>query len=58
MATKIIRLDQLLEMDRIKIKGPTKREIMRIQHQHERDMRELERQIPIASGKARNFVVY
>ena len=56
MKTRVVKLERFFEGERIKIKGPTKREMMDMQRHHERAMQELDRQIPIASGKIRNFV--
>ena len=56
MATGIIRLDQLPETKRIKSRGPTEREMRDMQRQHEQAVEELNRQIPLASSKVRNFV--
>jgi hypothetical protein len=52
-----IRLeDQFLKTKRIKSNGPTVQEMIDMQHQHEQAMKELDRQIPFASGKTRKFV--
>ena len=51
MATGIIRLEQFFEGKRVKIKGPTEREMMDMRRQYEQAMRELDRQIPPSNGK-------
>lgn len=51
MATRIIRLDQFPKTKRIKSRGPTEREWMDMQRQHEQAVKELDRQIPPSNGK-------
>gem|GEM_PF-5749423 len=48
-------IGQFLEKERVRCKGPTRQEMMKMQRRHEQDMRELDRRMP-TGGKVRKFV--